>query len=406
MADAYGATCPRCGAPLPANALAGLCPCCILSDAQGAESAAPRVDRPSPRRPRRKLPLASVASAMGAILLAGVWFGSGCHQQPAGAVDYYNRGDALYHEGKQEQAIAAFREAIRIRPNYVAAHAILGAALKDQGKLEEAIAEFREAIRIQPDFAVACYVLGDALLEQGKLEEGIAALRDAIRLQPNNALAHNGLGVALSKQGKLEEAITAYREAIRIQPDDADAHNNLGAALRDQGKLEEAIAEFRQAIGIEPEDALAHNNLAWSLVLSANRPRRDYDEALIHARRAVERAPRDGTFFNTLALTEYRLGHGNESLAASEQSLALKNGGHAVDWFILALAYWQKGDRDQARSRFDQAIAWTKQNAPKSTSLRQLWTEAAELLGQPGPAAPGAGSPAAAAAEKPRSTEP
>ena len=355
-----------------------------MSDAQGDESADPRVDRPSPRRPRRKLTLASVALATGAILLGGVWFGSGCQQQPAGAVAHYNRGDALYHEGKHEEAIAEFREAIRLRPDYVAAHAILGAVLKDQGKLDEAIAQFREAIRIQPDFAVAYYVLGDALLDQGKLEEGIAALRDAIRLQPDNALAHNGLGVALSKQEKLEEAITAYREAIRIQPDDADTRNNLGAALRDQGKLEEAIAEFRQAIQIEPDLALAHNNLAWSLVLSPRRRAAQYDEALIHARRAVERA-RDGTFLNTLALTEYRLGHGTESLAASEQSLALKNGGQAVDWFILALAYWQKGDKDQARSRFDQAIAWTKQNAAKSTSLRELWAEAAERLGQPGP---------------------
>ena len=353
MADAFGANCPRCG----------------VSGVQRDESADARVNRPSGRRPRRELTQASVASAIGAILSAVVWFGSGCQQQqPAGAVDYYHRGDALYQEGKHEQAIASFRE----------------------------------AIRIQPDFAVAYYVLGDALLEQGKLEEGIAALRDAIRQQPDNALALNRLGIGLSKQGKLEEAIAAYREAIRIQPNDADAHNNLGTALRDQGKLDEAIAEFREAIGIEPEDASAHNNLAWALVLSPKRPRRDYDEALIHARRAVERAPEDGDCFTTLALTEYRFGHAAESLAAAKQALELTDGGSAGGWFVLALACWQNGDEGQARTRFNQAVASTKQNAPPSTTLRQLWTEAAERLGQPGPDSAGAGSPAAAAQEKPR----
>jgi hypothetical protein len=100
-------------------------------------------------------------------------------------------------------------------------------------------------------------------------------------------------------------------------------------------------------------------------------------------------------------LAEYRVGHWTESLAASESAMALRNGGDAYNWFSVALAHWQEGHKDEARQWFDKAVAWTMQVAPEETELRQLWTEAAVLLGQPGPGAAGTGSPTAFAVEKP-----
>src|SRR5262249_34876176 len=121
----------------------------------------------------------------------------------------------------------------------------------------------------------------------------------------------------------------------------------------------------------------------------SQRRRPDYDEALVHARKSVELAPRAGNSHNTLALAEYRLGHWVGSLAAIERSMALTNGGNAYAWFILALAHWQKGDKDEAGNWFDKAVDWTKRYATRDADLLQLWTEAADLLGQPRPNAPG-----------------
>jgi tetratricopeptide (TPR) repeat protein len=162
--------------------------------------------------------------------------------------------------------------------------------------------------------------------------------------------------------------------------------------------VDQSIAEYRVAIRIEPNRAWNHMVLAWALVLRAKRPRRDYDEGLVHARKAVELAPKDGDAVAALALAEYRSGHWAESLAAIEQSLTMENGGDASNWFVLALARREKGDKNQARTWFDKAVVWTRQNAPEDPELHQLWTEAAELLGQPGPAATGA----VPASEKPR----
>ncbi len=81
--------------------------------------------------------------------------------------------------------------------------------------------------------------------------------------------------------------------------------------------------------------------------------------------------------------------------------MELRKGGGASDWFFQAMVRWQKGYKDEARKWLDKAVAWTKQNQPKNLELHQFWTEAAELLGLPGPGAYSAGSPAAPAADKP-----
>ena len=72
--------------------------------------------------------------------------------------------------------------------------------------------------------------------------------------------------------------------------------------------------------------------------------------------------------------------------------MKLRRGGSADDWFFQAMARWQKGEKDEARKWFDKAVAWTKEKDPKNTELHQFCSEAAELLGQAGPEAAGAGS--------------
>jgi Tfp pilus assembly protein PilF len=119
-----------------------------------------------------------------------------------------------------DRAIAAFREAIRLKPDYAEAHINVGALLCDvKHDYTGAEAEFREAIRLKPDYAEAHASLGNALAGQGKLSEAIAAYREAVRLKPDNAQIHANLGVALAGQGKPDEAIATCREAIRLKPD-------------------------------------------------------------------------------------------------------------------------------------------------------------------------------------------
>lgn len=122
--------------------------------------------------------------------------------QQIAAITYYNLGVTLYAQGKLDEAIAAFRKAIQIDPNYLNAHLNLGVTLYTQGKLDEAIAAYRKAIQIDPNFVDAHFNLGFTLYVQGKLDEAIAAYRKVIQIDPNYVNAHNNLEVALKAQGK------------------------------------------------------------------------------------------------------------------------------------------------------------------------------------------------------------
>jgi protein O-mannosyl-transferase len=183
-----------------------------------------------------------------------------------------NLGLALADEGKLDEAIAHYSEALRIKPDYADALNNWGAALAAEGKLDEAIAHYSEALRIKPDYAGAHNNWGIALASEGKSEEAIAHFSEALRIKPDYADAHNNWAGVLASEGKLDEAIAHCNEALRIKPDYADAHNNLGVALADQGKLDEAIAHFSEALRINPDDSKARDNLRLTLAERANRP--------------------------------------------------------------------------------------------------------------------------------------
>jgi hypothetical protein len=87
---------------------------------------------------------------------------------------------------------------------------------------------------------------------------------------------------------------------------------------------------------------------------------------------------------------------------AAERAMKPRRDMLAYNSFILAMAHWQKGDKDEAPKWFEKAVAWTEEKAPKNDTLRGFWNEAAELLGQPGPDAVSQSSPATPAVNKPR----
>ncbi len=155
-----------------------------------------------------------------------------------------------------------WRDTLAKNPNAWVAHNNLGIALKDQGKVQEAIGQYEEALRINPNYADAHYNLGAVLLRTGKNEEAIAHYEQALRIKPDDAEAHNNLGVALAQTAKSKEAIAHFEQALRIKPDDAEAHFNLAVALEKTDRTREALDHYQQALKLQPDFAPAGNALA------------------------------------------------------------------------------------------------------------------------------------------------
>ncbi|MBW2019207.1 MAG: tetratricopeptide repeat protein [Deltaproteobacteria bacterium] len=174
---------------------------------------------------------------------------------------YNNLGNALARQGKIDEAIAHYIEALQIRPDYEMAHNNLGVALAKKGRLDEAIGHFSMALCIKPDNIQTHNNMGLALSLQGKLDKAVAYFFEALRIKPEYAEAHYNLGNALARQGKIKEAISYYEEALRIKPEYAEAHNNLGVALARQGRNKKAIAHFFEALRIKADYQEAQKNL-------------------------------------------------------------------------------------------------------------------------------------------------
>ena len=77
-------------------------------------------------------------------------------------------GNALLRKGNADAAIAHYRQALKINPNYVRAYNNLGATLLQEGKLDEAITNYQQALKIEPDYTQAHENLANALFQKGK----------------------------------------------------------------------------------------------------------------------------------------------------------------------------------------------------------------------------------------------
>ena len=179
-----------------------------------------------------------------------------------------NLGVALAHNGRLDEAMSQYSEALRLKSDASEVHNNLANVLAARGQVDEAIVHYLKALRLEPDYDKAHNNLGNALAGEGKVEEAINHYSEAIRINPDYAGAHYNLGNALAAQGSVDEAIKHYFEALRIWPDWAGAHNNLGFALEKRGRLEEAISHYKKALRIKPDYAKAKGNLERALRLT------------------------------------------------------------------------------------------------------------------------------------------
>ena len=193
-----------------------------------------------------------------------------------------------------------------------------------RGQLDEAIAHYRKALEIKPDYAEAHNNLGNALASRGQVDEAIAHYQKALEIKPDYAEAHNNLGMALASRGQVDEAIAQYRKALEIKPDLAEAHNNLGMALHQQGKVSDAVAHWREAARLQPSQVIPLNQLAWVLATCPEASIRNGAEAVELARRAVElTGGREPAVLGTLAAAYAEAGRFSEAVEAAERAVSL-----------------------------------------------------------------------------------
>jgi WD40 repeat protein/tetratricopeptide (TPR) repeat protein len=235
-------------------------------------------------------------------------------------------------------------------------------------------------------------------LEQFSEDDESRLRRYTARLEtaPKDADAYHHRGHAPHDLERYREAIDDLTRAIELRPRDA---HFLGfrAHLYEHLKHDQSeIADLEAALKLKPDqqtvrERLAHccNHCAWEL---ANAPGsgRDLERALSLARRAVELAPSEGGYVNTLGVVLYRAGRYAESIDTLELSRTARRGQiDGFDLFFQVMAHHRLNHLEQARSHFEQARSWMEAHRndldPKYLKeLTDFRAEAEAVLAGPG----------------------
>lgn len=152
-----------------------------------------------------------------------------------------NFGELLVNEGRTREAIPHFEKVFQLEPSNSAIQQRLAAywasqatsagqyalSVEDHYRLAtqltaqrpaEAIAHFREALRLNPNYAPAHTDLGKLLAESDRIPEATPHFEAAVRLSPTSAAAHANLGNVYFYLNRIADARRHYLEALRLEP--------------------------------------------------------------------------------------------------------------------------------------------------------------------------------------------
>ena len=130
--------------------------------------------------------------------------------------EQFNELTALYSQGRFQEVLARGETLEKQFPNVPLIPNFLGAVNANLGRLEQAVASFKNALRLNPDYAEAHKNLGIALNDLRNSEEAVDSFQTALQLMPHYAEAHCHLGIALNNLGKPKDAVASFNQALRL----------------------------------------------------------------------------------------------------------------------------------------------------------------------------------------------
>jgi tetratricopeptide (TPR) repeat protein len=181
---------------------------------------------------------------------------------PAGSMQHSNelilRGNEYTTQGQYDKAIEYYNKVIN-HPNFAYAWYNKGQALFHLGRYQQAIECYDKAFEIRSDFTLALDDKALALIGLGNNEKAIKCLDEAIKINKHDGYAYVVMGKAYCSLGWIENAIEYYDKAINIDKSYTKAMYNKGLLyddfFKDESHQREAIKCYDNVLELTPKDS-------------------------------------------------------------------------------------------------------------------------------------------------------
>jgi tetratricopeptide (TPR) repeat protein len=178
------------------------------------------------------------------------------------AESYFNIGLANYYLKQYREAAENYRQSIKLDP-YNAADAFyaLGLAYRDWGRADDEVQAYKQAIRLKPDYTSAYERLGSRYLRSKKYSEAIETFKQLVAMKPGDANVPNNLGEAYFEMGLMSDAVEWFKRAIQLKPDLGKAYFNLGKSFLAMKNRDAAVEQYNILQNLDQDWAEKLNNL-------------------------------------------------------------------------------------------------------------------------------------------------
>ena len=278
-------------------------------------------------------------------------------------------GNWLARLKRGEEAIAAYKQALSLKPDDDIALGNLARLYLARGKQQDALDAlevFRTALRANPKNPQSWYQLATLYLDTNHLGEAESAFKDALTANPKMGAAYNGLGVVAFTRDDLAAAETLVRKGLALEPRLRTAHYNLGRIREARGDVVQAEALYREELATYPDQGRARFNLA-----QLRRARGDRDGYLAELRAGVEQAPDFGACYWYLAREELGAGRLEAAADLARRGLEAQPVSEVapLGHYVLADVYNRQGQAAKAQEEVGKAqrleAALRKNPAPR-----------------------------------------
>ena len=281
------------------------------------------------------------------------------HRRPL-EVGYVHRGEFYSNEDLNEKAIAAYKKALEIKPDYAKAYRGLAEVYRDEGRYDEAIAACKKALAINPEYAEAYQELGFAYSGKGEWRgwESSSAFDMALVAASNDVDALESIAYSFRWTGFHERAIVAYERLLKLEPEHSEARKDLAHLYnlkaethRKFGLYEEAVSWSKRALVLDPDRESHRRDLGMTLIFLEN-----YDQGRKELRKARDlsaRSPRGVMSVGLHLGFSYFLQNRIQEAVGEFEKSGPNVGGI---WWYLALGHL--GREEEARKRLEEYVLW------------------------------------------------